>query len=299
MVQSYVCEEAFKRMKQSLERGDVEKFNEKWSKMYGIRKAYWKHPRRSRFARRHGLPTEGYEAVVKKRFRKKPMYDQDDMDLRLLAPFDDGTIVEGTMADELTMGNFITGPELGICMPSLSHLHESAKEPSFGQRYIEENKEMKLRMHWGRYLMPWPSHLFEEDRTEEQLRRISVHYNMYTPYHPGYLTLKKNMVEDSVETGIKSPEPEGTKRRREKETHTVAMVTTTPPPKRAGHYKERWVFDTGAMAHIMNNDRYMYNLCPMKQTITVADGTVYPVQSKGKVVLRSICGAILTLKGDL
>jgi hypothetical protein len=43
----------------------------------------------------------------------------------------------------------------------------------------------------------------------------------------------------------------------------------------------------------------MYNLHPTKQTITVADGTVYPVQSKGEVVLRSICGAILTLKGVL
>jgi hypothetical protein len=63
------------------------------------------------------------------------------------------------------------------------------------------------------------------------------------------------MVEDSVETGIKSPEPEGTKRRKETETHTVAMVTTTPPPKWAGHYKERWVCDTGATAHITNNNR--------------------------------------------
>jgi hypothetical protein len=43
----------------------------------------------------------------------------------------------------------------------------------------------------------------------------------------------------------------------------------------------------------------MYNLRPTKKTITVADGTVYPVQSKGEVVLQSICGAILTLKGDL
>jgi hypothetical protein len=205
VVQSYVCDEAFKRMKQSLERGDVEKCDEKWSKMYGIRKAYWKHPRGSRFARRHGLPKEGYEAIVKKKFRKKPMYDQDDMDLRLLAPFDDGTIVEGTMADELIMGNFITGPELGICMPSLSHLHESAKEPLFGQRYIEETKEMKLHMHWGCRLTPWPNHLFHWNRTEEHQKCISVHYNTYTPYHPGYLTLKENMVEDSVETGIKSP----------------------------------------------------------------------------------------------
>jgi hypothetical protein len=43
----------------------------------------------------------------------------------------------------------------------------------------------------------------------------------------------------------------------------------------------------------------MYNLRPNKQTITVADGTVDPVQSEGEVVLRSICGAILTLKGVL
>jgi hypothetical protein len=33
--------------------------------------------------------------------------------------------------------------------------------------------------------------------------------------------------------------------------------------------------------------------------ITVADGTVYPVQSEGEIVLRSICGAILALKGVL
>jgi hypothetical protein len=52
MVQSYVCDEAFKRMKLSLERGDVEKCDEKWSKMFVIRQAYWKHPRGSKFAQR-------------------------------------------------------------------------------------------------------------------------------------------------------------------------------------------------------------------------------------------------------
>jgi hypothetical protein len=52
--------------------------------------------------------------VVKKRFRKKQMYTQDDMDLQLLAPFDDGTIVEGELVEVLTFINFITGPELGI-----------------------------------------------------------------------------------------------------------------------------------------------------------------------------------------
>jgi hypothetical protein len=137
MVQSYVCDEAFKRMKQSLELGVVEKFDEKWSKMYVIRNAYWKHPRGSKYARGKGFPNKGYESVVKKRFRKKPMYNQDDMDLRLLAPFDDGTIVEGEMVEELTFVNLITGPELGICLPSLSHLHESAKDPTLGQTYVE------------------------------------------------------------------------------------------------------------------------------------------------------------------
>jgi hypothetical protein len=149
MVQSYVCDVAFKRMKQSLERGDIEKFDEKWSKMYGIRQAYWKHPRGSKYARRYGFPKEGYEAVVKKRFRKKPMYTQDNMDLQLLAPLDDGTIVEGQVAEELIFVNFITGPELGICLPSLSHLHELAKEPTMGQSYIERYKEMMFRMNWA------------------------------------------------------------------------------------------------------------------------------------------------------
>jgi hypothetical protein len=216
-----------------------------------------------------------------------------------LSPFDDGTIVEGEVVEELIFVNFITGPELGIQMPSLTYLHESAQEPTMGQTYVEENKEMRFRMNWGRHLTPWPNHLRDWNRTVEEQKRISVHYNNYSLYHPGYLTLKENMVEDSVETGIKSPTPEGMRRRRESETHTVAMVITTPPPKWAGHYKERWVFDTGATAHITNNDRYMYNLRPTKQTITVADGTVCPVKCKGEVVLRSICGAKLTLKGFL
>jgi hypothetical protein len=47
------------------------------------------------------------------------------------------------------------------------------------------------------------------------------------------------------------------------------------------------------MAYITKN----YSLCPTKQTITVADSTVYPVQSKVEVVIWSICGDILTLKG--
>jgi hypothetical protein len=90
-----------------------------------------------KYARRNGITKEGYEAVVKKRLRKKPMYTQDNMDLRFLAPFDDGTIVEGEVVEELTFVNVITVPELGIRMPSLTYLHESAKEPTESQSYVE------------------------------------------------------------------------------------------------------------------------------------------------------------------
>jgi hypothetical protein len=48
------------------------------------------------------FPRGGYNAVVKKRFRKKPLYTQDGMDLQLLAPFDNGTILGGEMIEELT-----------------------------------------------------------------------------------------------------------------------------------------------------------------------------------------------------
>jgi hypothetical protein len=148
MVQSYVCDEVFKQMNLSLKRGDVEKFDEKWSKMFSIGQAYWKHPRGLRYAWREGVPKEGYEAVVK-RFRNKPMYTQDDMDLRLLEPFDNGTIVGGEMIEELIFVNYITVPELGIRMPSNSYVHESAKEPTAGQGYIKQIKEMRLSMNWG------------------------------------------------------------------------------------------------------------------------------------------------------
>jgi hypothetical protein len=141
MVESYVCDEAFKRMRQSLQRGDVENFDETWSKMFGIRQAYWKHPRGLRYARCEGVPKEGYEPVVKKRCRKYPMYTQDNIDLRLLEPFGNGTIVEEEMVEESIFVNFITGSEVGKHMPPNSYIHESAKEPT--------GKILKL--HKGKY----------------------------------------------------------------------------------------------------------------------------------------------------
>jgi hypothetical protein len=122
--------------------------------------------------------------VVKKRFRKKPMYTQDDMDLRLLAPFDDGTIVGGEMVEELIIINFIIGLELGIRMPSLTYLHESAKEPTAGQAYVKRYTEMRLCMNWSRHLTPWPEHLFSWNQTLAEQKLISLHYNTYTQYHP-------------------------------------------------------------------------------------------------------------------
>jgi hypothetical protein len=105
LVESNVWDEASKRMKQSLQRGAVAKFDEKWSKMLGIRQEYWKHPRGSRDARREGVSKERYESVVKKRFRKNPMYTQDNIEIRLLEPIDNGTIVEGDMVEEFIFVN--------------------------------------------------------------------------------------------------------------------------------------------------------------------------------------------------
>jgi hypothetical protein len=60
---------------------------------------------------------EGYKPVVNKRFRKKPMYTQDKMEIQLLELFDNGTIIEEEMVEELIFVNFITGPEVGVFMP--------------------------------------------------------------------------------------------------------------------------------------------------------------------------------------
>jgi hypothetical protein len=104
------------------------------------------------------------------------------------------------MIEELIVNDFITGPELGIRMTSLTHLNELTKESTVGQAYVEQYKEMRFRMSWGCHLTPWPDHLRSWNRTLGEQKRISVHYNTYKQYHPGYLTLKENMVEDSVKT---------------------------------------------------------------------------------------------------
>jgi hypothetical protein len=94
-------------------------------------------------------------------------------------------------------------------------------------------------MNWGRHLTPWTKHLLSWNRTVDEQKRISVHYNTYIQYHPGYLALKEKMVEDSVETGIKSQEPEGMRCCRDSESHTAAMVITTVRPHRSGRDNTR------------------------------------------------------------
>ena len=40
----------------------------------------------------------------------------------------------------------------------------------------------------------------------------------------------------------------------------------------------------------------MSNICMLERMITVTNGTQYPVLSEGELAIKSICGAILTLK---
>jgi hypothetical protein len=117
-------------------------------------------------------------------------------------------------------------------------------------------------MNWGRHLTPWPEHLQPWLNTPEERKRISTDYNLYTQYHPGYLTPKENMVEDNVEMGIKSPDLEGMKRLRDSESHTVAMVITTSPPK--------WVGNDGYLIQV---------LWPISQT-TIGICTISVLQIK-------------------
>jgi hypothetical protein len=100
-------------------------------------------------------------------FRKEPMYIQDNMYLRLLEPFDNGSIVGGEMVEELIFVIFLSRPEIRICMPSNSYIHEPTKEPTAGQEYIKRFKEMSFRMNWGRYLRAWPEHLIPWNQSIE------------------------------------------------------------------------------------------------------------------------------------
>jgi hypothetical protein len=63
------------------------------------------------------VPKDGYDLHIKKRFIKKHMYKQEDIKIQLLEPFDNGTIIDKEMSEELILANYITRPEVGIWMP--------------------------------------------------------------------------------------------------------------------------------------------------------------------------------------
>jgi hypothetical protein len=56
------------------------------------------------------------------------------MEIGLLEPFDNSTIIEGEVAEELIFVNFITGLEVGTFMPPNAYINELAKDPTEGQR---------------------------------------------------------------------------------------------------------------------------------------------------------------------
>jgi hypothetical protein len=70
------------------------------------------------------------------------------MEIQFLEPFDNSTIIEEKIREELIFVNFISILEAGICMPSNIYVHDAAKEAKYGQIYVERYTNMKLRMHW-------------------------------------------------------------------------------------------------------------------------------------------------------
>ena len=301
-VGKYVSQRKFDRWKQSIERDEVENYDAKWSWIYGIRKVRWRHPLGAVRARRMGCEAGGWRSVLKSRFRQDK-YGIEDFDLHYLAPFENGTFQDGEHREDATIISelVISGPELGITIYEEAHIHESAKDATEAQSMISDTTDELMR--YCRRLNPYmPMAL-------EMQRNISTHFNTYTTQHPGYLTykkygkvLKEKRKVESPEEEVQKPKPkkgppkpnsfvlgesqDGNKKQR---TDLVAVTTHgTNSSKYMGHSHERWIFDTGATTHVTNNDRYKFNLRTSERSITVADGTQYPVLSEGELAIKSI-----------
>ena len=305
----YVSQEQHELWTQAVKWDEVENYEDKWSHLYGIRKVRWRHPLGAVRARRMGGEAGGWRSVLKARFRQEK-YGIKDFDLQYLEPFENGTLQEGDhpIDTEINATLLIDGPRLGFTIYDDAHLHESAKDATEAQLLIGDTTGELMR--YCRRLQPYlPMSL-------ELQRKLSTSFTTFTPQHPGYLTYKKygrlpnrkrevELAEEEVkkpETKKGPPKPnsfgmadsqDGNKKRR---TDLIAVTTSTGPFKYTGHTHEHWIFDTGATTHVTNNDRYMFNIHASERTITVADGTQYPVQSEGELAIKSICGAVLTLK---
>ena len=305
----YVSQEQHNVWTQAVKWDEIENYEDKWSHLYGIRKVRWRHPLGAVRARRMGGEAGGWRSVLKARFRQEK-YSIKDFDLQYLEPFENGTLQEGDhpIDTEINATLLIDGPRLGFTIYDDAHLHESAKDATEAQLLIDDTTGELMR--YCHRLQPYlPMSL-------ESQRKLSTSFTTFTPQHPGYLTYKKygrlpnrkHKVE-SAEEEVKKPDTkkgppkpnsfgmadseDGNKKRR---IDLIAVTTTTGPFKYTGHTHEHWIFDTGATTHVTNNDRYMFNIRASERTITVADGTQYPVQSEGELAIKSICGAVLTLK---
>jgi hypothetical protein len=165
----------------------VDNYEDKWSPLYGIRKVRWMFPLGHAVAKQKRCQVSGWQSVLKKRFRKK-VYGILDFDLYYLDPFENGTLLQVAEPDvELTMAIsdlFITSLRLGFQIDADAHLHESKKDYTTAQGYI--NNRLKGRLRYCRRLSPYHPMQLENEV------RISAHFNMFTPHHPGYLQAKKN-----------------------------------------------------------------------------------------------------------
>jgi hypothetical protein len=177
-----------------------------------VRKAYWKHQVMICLMVR-GTKGRYYPAIKKKRSRKKPMYKQEDIKIQYLEPLDNGTIVNKEMTEESIFVNFITGPEVGLWMP-----HEVTKEVAYGQLYVENH--MKLIINWTHHM--WSVMATKPTRSS---RGITGSLDAFQHIHyPMYLSFKETFVEEVFKTGVKSPDLETMKQRRELKINTVVLL---------------------------------------------------------------------------
>jgi len=62
---------------------------------------------------------------------------------------------------------------------------------------------------------------------------------------------------------------------------------------------EEWLFDSGATIHVTPNSTLLLNMYPCNRLVSVANGKQVQVKQAGDVLLRSVCGSYLFLKGVL
>jgi hypothetical protein len=177
---------------------------------------------------------------------------------------------------------FINGPELKFELEEDAHVHESLKYMTEGQ------------MHCRIYLKELMQYNKWTPLSHEDKMKISMHFNVVNPRHPGYLARifsKRGYITTSTLS-------DDTMDQKKKATKYLVAITTTKQdkPMNTRHNYERCIFDTGATMNLTNNDRYLFNKRTPNNVIVTAAGIEYPVLSEGELILKSICGAVLSLQ---